>query len=617
MVGEDLHRSDDQPSSHEEDDLLVVAFAGVQAFITQSRRTGDLHGGSRIITELVRVAAKAVAGSGGATLVFPSESVLSDRGSSLPNRIVAFLPAGTGAAVAERAVTQVHETWQGWLRRANGSAVDVRESQGFPSVQWIRLPPGGDYRQRWKLAQQALSARRRIREFDEAEWFQRRLCSLTPRWPAVQRPAGVPQAEDDTLAAASWVKRRWRLLEPDQDEQTRFASTSSIASAPYRRHVLAALAEPEVESQVNALRSAVRGVTPVAEIPVPGLSADTELGRWLVARAGPWVYPTAWDADRLRREYPGVTPEIAAAGRAAASALRRLMRDRAALTSYLAVIVQDLDGLGRFLAGEPPVGILDGPRLKVAPASHRSLSERLGQLGRDQQATLRADDPAGVPMHGVPVYAGGDDLLALAPAATALAAARAVHAITPEDLPRASSAVLFFHRTSSLHRALAEARAMLTRAKQSDRRKHALAVGFLRRSGVSQVSVQPWHPLPERSHTWDGTLAADLFEVFLQPAGAGRGLSPRLVNRLERDGEELARLSRADKNPELFADELTRLVRRHGGSTAEAAALSRLGLRERAAGNDAGQPGRVPVRAARVAVFLRQECTAAMETTHD
>src|SRR5436305_8299797 len=52
-------------------DLLLVAFPGVQAFISEARRTGDLHGASRIVATLVGVAARTIVARGGRP-VFPA-----------------------------------------------------------------------------------------------------------------------------------------------------------------------------------------------------------------------------------------------------------------------------------------------------------------------------------------------------------------------------------------------------------------------------------------------------------------------------------------------------------------------------------------------------------------
>jgi CRISPR-associated protein Cmr2 len=202
----------------------------------------------------------------------------------------------------------------------------------------------------------------------------------------------------------------------------------------------------------------------------------------------------------------------------------------------------------------------------------------------------------------VPVYAGGDDLLAFAPASTAIDAAQACHAEIPPTLPTASTAVLFFHYHASIQQAMRQARSLLEHAKEAVRGKHALAVGYLRRSGVGAASIQPWT-------AQDGS-SAELFGLFAREREPR--LSPRLLADLQRDAGELAGLAEVSERLRrpLYAAELTRLVRRHAGADASghreaigqiAGALDWLGRNER------GRRPPGPQLAARVGVFLRQE----------
>jgi CRISPR-associated protein Cmr2 len=559
-----------------------------------------LYAGSAIVARLVREATAFVAGRDGATVVFPDLGRIAadkagvDGAPGLPNRIVALMPAGTGAAAARAAAGVVEACWSRLLAATFGGRPPTpADCPGMPSVQWVCVPPGGDYQTRFVVAVKALTARRRVRDFDWQQWPNRRLCGLSPRWPAVDPPAGLPAHEEDTLSAPNWVKRRWRYRRGESDP-VRFPSTASIASAPFRRSALLAVADPAVRGLVETLRAA-SAFSPVREEAVPGLppAGDDEVARWLAESAGPWVFPSAWDADRLRRVHEVADAEaVAARGGRAAAALRALVG--APLTAYLAVVVQDLDGLGRFLTGDEGAG----PRIEVTPAEHTRVSQLLGGLSTRQRRVLRDEG-----RHGVSVYAGGDDLLAFTPASTALGAAQALHDLVPADvLPKASSAVLFFHFGSSLRGAVTQARQLLEQAKEAVPGKNGLAVGFLRRSGVRQVSVQPWRPRREDSHEIGEESAANLFEVFATHTGR-RGLSPRLVTELERDGQELAGLGYP-----MYRAELARLVARHGGGPGDAARLARLGINEKADHRAGDGRVLVPVRAARVAVFLRQEC---------
>ncbi|MGJ3558953.1 hypothetical protein ACR6C2_08215 [Streptomyces sp. INA 01156] len=155
----------------------------------------------------------------------------------------------------------------------------------------------------------------------------------------------------------------------------------------------------------------------------------------------------------------------------------------------------------------------------------------------------------------------------------ALKAAHACRFTIPEDvLPKASTSVLFFHHRSSLQRAVVEAQRLLAEAKERVNGKNALAVGYVRRSGTRDESVQAW------SRRSDNRSPVDDFTEFLmtrhdrQPGpGADRGLSLRIVHDCLRDERELVSLP-----DDVFAAEMRRLVARHNGTPAQADALIRL-----------------------------------------
>jgi CRISPR-associated protein Cmr2 len=615
----------------------------VQRFIAEARSTSDVAAASEIYSALAVRIVEVLREDADRELVLPARDPVPPASAppsgqeGMPNRVVALLPAGTGAAAAARASRAAHQLWQAQVRRILDPAAGepLPGTPGFPCVQWVCVPPGADgYAAQWDKAHRLLTARRRIRDFPavpEDDWRQRVLCSLAPRWPAEPKaPRGAPRHEQRTpLSAVGWVKRRWRHVNGPGG----FPSTASIASAPYRRAVLRRLADRDVAEAVCVLddaRRAVEGVLGTAgrETPVPGLapvSPEHGPGAWLARSGGPWVYPERWRPETLLRE-AGLDPardgsammaqiqQSARDGSQAARRLRGLMEDNlmedngrpaVQLAGYLAVVVQDLDSMGLFLGGNARDAA--GRKIDITPNEHRRVSRDLLRVARAQRQALES-----AALLGVPVYAGGDDLLFFSPAAMALDAAVACHGEIPSSLPTASTAVLFFHYHASIQQAMREARELLEEAKRQVPGKHALAVGYLRRSGVSAISIQPW---PGQ----DGESSAGLFALFAREREPR--LSPRLAADLERDAGELSRLSSLSQQARepkaaLYRAELARLVRRHAGASGEAdraavmrvaGALDWLGSHERAPGPGDPAERAGPEAAARVGVFLRQE----------
>ena len=548
--------ADDAVSALAGADLVVIGLPGVQRFIAEARSTSDVRAASEVFTRFAARTAEVCRDECGGELIFPAGSA---SGEGMPNRVVALLPAETGAGAARKAQAAVAKIWDGWVRQALSlqPGTPVPETPGMPTVQWVSVPAGqGGYPEQWREAQRLLAARRRVRDFPSAiEWPRRTLCSVGPRWPAEDSPAGLREHEKATLSSAAWVKRQWRKLNRDQDG---FPSTTSIASAPFRKAVLELAGNDEqVRNAMSDLTRAAREMIRAAqggdvrETRVRGLPGpDADPGRWFASTGGPWVYPDQWQLDSLAREMKveaAVIGDAVGRGLTAAFLLRDLMKDRGVppLAAYLAVIAADIDSMGRFLGGEGTSA--GGNRIDLNPRAHQAVSAAIQELAADQRDLLLSSD-----LLGVPVYAGGDDLLAFLPAATALRAARECHDKIPPTLPTASTAVLFFHYHASLQGAVTRARDLLKDAKQQALIKHGLAVGYLRRSGVSEASVQPWAGR-------DGRSTADMFGIFT--AAQGHKLSPRLLADLDRDAGELGRLSA--RMPELYRAELGRLVQRH------------------------------------------------------
>ncbi|MDA2810520.1 type III-B CRISPR-associated protein Cas10/Cmr2 [Nocardiopsis sp. RSe5-2] len=612
------------PETGPGEDLIIVALSGVQRFITESRSTADLRAASRIMSELAETAAHTCAAHR-ARLVLPSATP----STGAPNRIVALARAGEGADIAALAAAAVHKQWSDSVEDVYKGAGGAPATPGMPRVVWVCAPASDDgYQGQWQRAQQMLAARKRVQDFQAQAWPRTRVCTLSPRWPVDPRPEKrMPKHEDDALAAANWVKRqRGRSTARDSRHRSQgIASTSGFASAFYRRAVLEHAADdPEVAGVVSDLHdmvthrpSGLSTGTPVLdtpETPVPGLERP-EAGplRWLWGRGGRWVYPQTWEAATLAREFGLATsgPDFAAfaehcaLGRLAASELERLMGERgvAPPVPHLAVLAQDLDDMGAHLG-----------RI-TTPEDHQRVSAQLDAVARAQTDLLRAPD-----VLGDAVYAGGDDLLAFTPAATALAAAAACYrapATAQAQLPSASSAVLFFHHRYPLHAVLETVRAALADAKRMPD-KHALSVGYIRRSGARGATVHPWR----HETSTEAALAADDMAVFLPeppPEGAGergeqvrpRVLSPRLLADVDRDRDALADLRDADQDD--YERELRRLVLRHTSGSTEAAReefASRTAKRLRILAGAAPpwRGGEALADTVRVGAFVAKEC---------
>ena len=180
---------------------------------------------------------------------------------------------------------------------------------------------------------------------------------------------------------------------------------------------------------------------------------------------------------------------------------------------YYAILVADGDNMGEYLRGQR------GPTLEAA--YHPEMVKHFRELAQRQQCVKSVDDalksirPGGPASqfsfsralgeftvkaaedlyniyHGAVVYAGGDDVLAVLPVATALSAAAGIASLFNAELDGAtlSAGLAIVHVQDDLRSAIAEARSAEACAKRSGR--GGLAVRVVRRSGECTEAFSPW-----------------------------------------------------------------------------------------------------------------------------
>jgi hypothetical protein len=541
-------------------ELVMVAISGVQRFIGESRTTADLFAGSALVSELAGAMLEAVPDP--SMLVLPSRKP--DNAVGMPNRVVVVADNGTGAGLAVAMADRARSAWKDRVKSAwGGVSTELPDTPGFPAVQWLVTPFGVDaYQDGWVWAQAALKARKRIRDFPGYHVRQVGICSLTGRWPSVPAQVshrGSALRRGEALSAVGQVKRWY-----GRRHGGRFQSTWSIATAPYRDAIirrgednaglwaavvdlnsavdtLHAAGDPAVRAALRRGSGALRGI----------MTSDDETLRWLRQVEGSWCAPATWDPGQLRRDYDLAAdpdPALCAAGGAAAAALERAARTAGVppLSPYLAVLAQDADRLGERL------GTFSGAAGDPA-GWQRRVSDALAAIAVRQAEEIETSHLGRV------VYSGGDDLLALVPAASALAAARAANQLFAGDAglnqlmerPTASTAIVFFHGTWPLQSAIASARDLLKDAKE--RARPGLGLAVLNRGGERARVALPWH---DRTAAPVAPMLGRLEELVAAVAGP---LSGRLAGNLESDRDELAGLSR-----DWLERELARRALRHG-----------------------------------------------------
>ncbi len=576
------------------DAVLRFTFGPVQAFIAEARRTADLYAGSVILAELARAAAQALQDAG-ATLVYPADL---ERGDP-PNVIVARVPWEDAEAFADRAAAALRARWRTLADAALeklGSLVPIdaalrdqwgRQTEDPWELYWAaaRIEDDG-YATAFQRADAGIAALKKARLFAQrAEAGAKDALSGSraalarrdedPRafWRAVRRhPEGARLVgEHERLDAVSAVKRL------TQSEES-YPSLPTIAARPFARR-----ADERAPAALEAYRDAFELlVTALGERPEryrrKGLATDR------FPYDGAFLYEATLEWPALVEEL-GLDPGEAERRRARAEQSWREARQRLGRlyeavgqrpSRYVAVLVLDGDSMGAWLRETLGSG---------GEEAHRRISVQLATFA----SGIRTVGERAAP-DAVFVYRGGDDVLALAPAAQAVPLALALGRAFQEATEgrTASAGIAIGHWLEPLGDLLQSARAAEKQAKRLPG-KNAVAVELQPRGGEivrvvarrEQLERLDLPDLVDRfgrdgAGSLSGRLPTDLRQLARAFPAADAAFRAVLLRALTRQGE-WAEGTAAEREALLdrlyaFAVSYDELRRQVGGDAGEAAA---------------------------------------------
>jgi CRISPR-associated protein Cmr2 len=564
--------------------FLIFTIGPVQEFIAEARRTRDLFVGSRLLVELIRAAAEAVSKVNGAEIIYPGDV----KQESLPNRFVAFVPAGQVAQACQEAEVVVKDTWTKYAENARAELAKYappedgdwrkiwkRQTGAFPEIYWsVCIPPKSgeverllgrkmysdyDYSAHYTIASLALNARKGMRDFTQTNeqgekdtlsgtrealhtkglkadkyWSQvaQGLQSQAGGNPSLLRPDGR-----ERLDAWGTVKRFIPLR--DFPEIDRFPSTSSVAAADFRRRIARQAEEqPGILDELEAHRRQIAALGVFA--PGDGFAKDGELATW--DYDGDLLYDSTFTPQTFDDDYGLKVSEQQL--QPARDSLKRLYKAADCRPStYYAILMMDADGMSDRIAA------------CQSREEHQAISQALGKFANQVPEIVERR------FAGRVVYAGGDDVLALLPAVDALPAATALREAFQAAMPGAtiSAGIALVHHRHPLDAALRAAREAEHAAK-SVPDKDALCVYALKRSGEAVRVQAKWKygddwTVPEliekvRSK-FDGPLSSK-FAYDAHAEARGLALSPSILNQTSHTVPR-----------EALESELRRLLTRH------------------------------------------------------
>ena len=477
--------------------LLSISVGPVQDFIAQARRTRDLWYGSHLLSELSRAAANAVA-DGGGELIFPpfdkghceldecDGPIRSTNGkppAAVANRILAAVPSQKDAVLLARTARKaVEERWEKLakkikrrMKKANvlAKGIDrVWDEQIFDVIEfyaaWVTLD--GDFGQARRNVESAVAGRKALRDF--SPWQHDRKGA-----PKSSLDGARVSVLNDVRSGSGFARLRIGrgeqldavgLCKRAGGRPEQFVPLPNVAAAAWLAN-----ADQTAAKEIGTLREACRELNvqkihredlPVME-PFPFDASVLYPNRW----------PTLFEemgkcrGDAAKWGERHVRPLLKAAG--------------SEPPSYVACLVADGDHMGK---------ALDELAGSVEPVDAcRTFSEQLLKFPNDAKQIVAKH-------RGTPVYAGGDDVLAFLPVATALDCAEQLSEAFRQVMdgtavirkPTLSVGIGIAHVVEAMGLLLELGREAERKAKESGR--NALAIVFDKRSGGRRTWSCQW-----------------------------------------------------------------------------------------------------------------------------
>lgn len=496
--------------------LLLVTIGPVQDFIAQARRTRDLWFGSHALSELARAAARSLADQG-ARLVFPAldrghaelrecDEPIREDGQpplSIANKILAEV-GHEPEALADAARKAVMERWDRIAARVKkkfkeclAPDIDYIWNEQIGEIiefyaTWAPLSGGSDgYGQARAAVERALAGRKMLRDF--VPWQHDRKgapkSSLDGARVSVlddNRNRGAFSrlriSTGEQLDAVGLVKRGG--FSPEQ-----FVPLMNIAAAPWlidaRNKCPDRLDELAQECERIGLNRITRELPVIADFAHDASVFYRDRWRSLLEELGTKEDPRNWGGKHIEP----------------------ILKLNGSPSSYVACLVADGDRMGKTLDA-------------LAEAeTHRQFSHALSEFPK------RARDIVESKQHlGALIYAGGDDVLAFMPVATAIGCAHELKtafekimggALTNKEalggksveLPTLSVGIGVGHVLDAMGDLLDLGRTAEKAAKKAGR--NALAIVFDKRSGGRREWAARWDTDPVRRIIEDAELLGD------------------------------------------------------------------------------------------------------------
>lgn len=468
--------------------LFQCAIGPVQDFIATARKSRDLWYGSWMLSELSKAAAKAIA-DGGGQLIFPSTTdIAQDLASrsefNAPNKIVGVIngaPSDVAIAVQNAIRARLHELRDNAFKTPRNhpyfdERLATKQVEDLVEFYWVSVAFDGDagYPQARRTAEALLNARKATRDFQRFDGEFKPKSSLDGMRESVIDERAYIAAADSAVEKKRKSKELFERLGARPAERlsgvdilkrlgergsstASFPSTSHMAALPFLNHVDQNQKAGSRNDLIGEIRALLAGRDVVREEEDGALVFSSRLAEWV---------PDRDERDAIARQMDVVLEKYAGQVRP---------------QPYYALLAADGDNMG---------AAIDHLTTQPHPLDeHRKLSVALSHFAQEAEKIVKEHE-------GVPVYSGGDDVLAYLPLHRVLDCANKLAQqfatimsgfTTAKGVsPTLSTGIVVVHHLEPLSDALELVRDAEKTAKTVDG-KHGLAITVSKRSGVDRT----------------------------------------------------------------------------------------------------------------------------------
>ena len=506
------------------ENLILFTITPVQKFITTARKTEDLWLGSYILSHLNATAIHQIYAKDGINIIYPSIGDVSPFESwqktdiTLPSLPNLFLSMSENLSVDDLTQTMryVEEAVQCEFEKMARHAADIfidavdnrtwhrtyadqlfrKQIKHFFELYWVVSSGSSEnYKDWYAQTGSRLASAKNCRAFHQIDESGRK-CSLCGDreifhngkdepmkwWQRFAQRRAKYCRQGEALCTVCLTKRlagQYFGEKYPEIKQLSFPSTSEVSTADFKFHIAANDTYKEFVEAVNTLQDINGNPLEVTVNPVPKLQEIQE--NWNID--GDWLFEESFSGQNLKHYY-GISEKAQMDQEAeinTCNRLRRALVEKVGFepSRYYAVIVLDGDGMGQTIS--------QAENWEV----HTAISSKLNAYTTKVREIVEKD------CLGKLIYAGGDDVLALANLADLFDILHELQSSFPNlnnsenPASTASAGVCIAHCNVPLGDVLERARIMERAAKSVDG-KNALGIALLKHSGNISQTVFKW-----------------------------------------------------------------------------------------------------------------------------